>query len=221
MKFIAAFAAILAVAAAAPVSWTLTEVSEALQNPNTHPALIPFLEQALNEMMDAIYAGYPADAVQVAVPVVSTWTLQELDAALQDPTTNPALVPYLEHALNELMEALMSGHEIVAVPVLVPADLAPVEAETPIVPAPVPAPILNPNPSPAPATSKPLVQIIINVNKPGQAPSPAIQAPEITPIPVSVVEHAEDNSVNPVDSMLPGGVAINPIIPGPVIGPMA
>ncbi|CAG5005407.1 unnamed protein product [Parnassius apollo] len=234
MKFIAVFAAILAVAAGAQVSWTVTEVSAALQDPNTHPALIPFLEQALNEMMHAIDAGYPAHAVQVAVPVVSTWTLQELDAALNDPTTNPALIPYLEHALNEIMDAIVSGQDIAAVPVLIPAALAPVEAETPIMPvpvpapivipgpspAPVPAPVANPDLSPAPASSSPLVQIIININKQEQAASPAIQAPEITPTPVSVVEQAEDNSFNPVDFILPGGVAINPIVPEPVVGPI-
>lgn len=38
-----------------------------MENPETDPALMPYLEHALNEMMDAIYAG---------IPVVSWWVLK-------------------------------------------------------------------------------------------------------------------------------------------------
>ncbi|CAH2056545.1 unnamed protein product, partial [Iphiclides podalirius] len=172
MKVIAIFAAVLAVAMGAQTSWTVNEVSAALQDPSTNPALIPFLEHALNEMMDAIYAGYPPEAVQVAVPAVSTWTLQELNSALENPATNPALVPYLEQALNDIMQALESGQQMDTIAVVVPAAIAPVEAEIPVLPVAVPNPVQVPNPapvpSPPPTASSPLVQIIVNVGKPQQ-----------------------------------------------------
>lgn len=56
MKFFAVFAAVLAVAASHS-SWTLNELSQAIQDPNTDPAMLPHLEAALDQMMDQIYAG--------------------------------------------------------------------------------------------------------------------------------------------------------------------
>lgn len=149
--------------------WTLHDLSIALQNPETDPALIPYLEEALNEMMDLIHAGIPVEAVGVPVkPLeVSYWSLQELSEALQDPATDPALIPYLEHALNEIMDALFAGNHIEVIAVVAPAGLAPVKPEPIVNPVPSPLPIVDPTPvvTPPASTSSPLVQIIVNVQQ--------------------------------------------------------
>ncbi|KAJ8718006.1 hypothetical protein PYW07_005936 [Mythimna separata] len=165
---------IVPVDASAPVDltgWTLHDLSLALQDPTTDPALIPYLEAALNEMMDLIVAGVPVEAVGVPVkPLeVSHWTVQELSEAIQDPNTDPALIPYLEHAINEIMDALISGQQLESIAIVAPAGLAPVRPEQVVepVPMPVPMPIVEPSPevtAPA-AVSSPLVQIIVNVNQ--------------------------------------------------------
>lgn len=48
------------------------------------------------------------------MPTASQWTLEELSNALQSPTTDPAIVPYLEDALNAMMDALFNGQHIVS-----------------------------------------------------------------------------------------------------------
>lgn len=55
--------------------------------------------------------------VTVAVPAMELhyYTLNELSEALQDPSTNPALIPYLEHALNGMMSALFDGQQMVRI----------------------------------------------------------------------------------------------------------
>lgn len=58
MKFLAVFAALVAISASAPTtSWTLNDLSQAIQNPATPAAVLPYLEHALNQMMNAIFAG--------------------------------------------------------------------------------------------------------------------------------------------------------------------
>lgn len=59
MKFFAVFAAVLALAAGTPWSWTLNELSMAIQNPDTNPEYLPYLEHALNQLMEDIFAGKP------------------------------------------------------------------------------------------------------------------------------------------------------------------
>lgn len=44
---------------------------------------------------------------------ITYMTLQELDQALSSPATNPATVPYLEYALNQYMDALITGQQLV------------------------------------------------------------------------------------------------------------
>ncbi|XP_035435881.2 uncharacterized protein LOC118266513 [Spodoptera frugiperda] len=154
--------------------WTLHDLVAAMENPETDPALMPYLEHALNEMMDAIYAGIPVEAVGVP-PVqleVTHWTLAELSEAIQSPETDPAMIPYLEHALNQMMDALYAGHQLESIAIVAPAGLAPAKPEIvnpmPVVePAePVPEPIEAPVvPEPAPVPSSPLVQIIVNINQ--------------------------------------------------------
>lgn len=38
---------------------SLNELSDAIQNPNTDPALLPALETALNELMESMWTGNP------------------------------------------------------------------------------------------------------------------------------------------------------------------
>lgn len=58
MKFLAVFAALVAVAASHS-TWTLPQLSEAIQSPYTDPGLLPFLEHALNELMESMFEGKP------------------------------------------------------------------------------------------------------------------------------------------------------------------
>lgn len=60
MKFFAFFAAVLALGTATNPdisTWTIHEVAAAIENPNTDPALLPYLEAALDQMMEDAYAG--------------------------------------------------------------------------------------------------------------------------------------------------------------------
>lgn len=52
----------------------------------------------------------PAPAI-----IGSSWTLAEISAALENPSTNPVVVPYLVEALNALMAELMAGGAAVTI----------------------------------------------------------------------------------------------------------
>uniref|UniRef100_A0A2A4J2Y0 Uncharacterized protein n=1 Tax=Heliothis virescens TaxID=7102 RepID=A0A2A4J2Y0_HELVI len=181
--------------------WTLNDLSEALQNPDTDPALIPHLEHALNQMMELIFGGVDMEAVGIPAPVMETshWTLQQIDAALSDPATDPALIPYLEHALNEMMDALISGQQVEVISIVAPAGLAPAPApvvpEVPAIPSPViiPTPVapeVSPAETPVAAPANPLVQIIVNIKQqdaPVASPAPVVSpTPGVSPSPVVV-----------------------------------
>ncbi|XP_046970402.1 calphotin-like [Vanessa cardui] len=141
----------------------------------------------------AIFAAVVA--VALARPGTSTWTLEELSNALQNPNVDPALVPILEHALNEIMTALYNGEQVESVFVPLPADIA-------VVPSPVvPAPVV-----PSPAASGPLVQIVVNVKSQQQV----AEAPAVDPTPVLVEEAAEEAIEEPVD-VVPEPIIVNPV----------
>lgn len=59
MKFFAVFAAVLALAASTPgiSTWNLHDLAAAIENPNTDPAVLPYLEAALNQMMENAFSG--------------------------------------------------------------------------------------------------------------------------------------------------------------------
>lgn len=61
MKFLAVLA-LVSVAFAAPLTteMSLDQIVAAIDNPSTDPALIPALTDALNEVMDALWAGNQA-----------------------------------------------------------------------------------------------------------------------------------------------------------------
>ncbi|XP_061721073.1 calphotin-like [Cydia pomonella] len=190
MKFFAVFAAVLALAAAAPTTqWTLNELSEAIQNPATPAEFLPYLEHALNNMMEMLFAGQPVDSIVVPTPV----------GLLPVEIANPAVVMPVE---------------VVDTPI---APVAPGVVAEPIVPAAV-----------NDASGNPLVQIIVNINQESPAavevPSPVVvpEAPvEIQPTPVIVVDEApveiQPTPVIVVDEA-PAEIAPTPveIVPAPI-----
>ncbi|XP_039759556.1 cytadherence high molecular weight protein 1-like [Pararge aegeria] len=201
MKFFVAFAALIAVAVANPLyTWSLADLTEAVNNPNTNPALLPYLQFALSELTNTIANGIAVDAIVVPTPAdleeysaPSSWTLQELSQALQDPHTKPEYVPALEAALDSLMSALASGQNVNSIVVNMPVqniEIEPIpvfpepEIQEPEIPVPeIPAIVL---PAPETPVSSPLVQVIVNVN--GQQQQVTDVAHEIEPTPVQVVD---------------------------------
>ncbi|XP_059059575.1 uncharacterized protein LOC131852945 [Achroia grisella] len=123
MKSLAVFVALLAVASAARHRWTLGQLSEAIENPTTNPSLLPALKTGLNAYMDAIFSGLDYEYIYIGTAPIdlSTWSLNELSAAIENPSTDPALLPYLKDALNALMEGLHSGSTQPAYSVIIPA----------------------------------------------------------------------------------------------------
>ncbi|KAH9635792.1 hypothetical protein HF086_002352 [Spodoptera exigua] len=168
MKFLTVFALLVAAAAADYSGWSLHDLSQAIQNPNTDPALLPALEDALNQMMDQIFAEKPVVPVDASAPVDLTgWTIHDLVAAMENPETDPALMPFLEQALDQLMDAIYAGIPVESIAVVAPAGLAPAKPEI-INPVPAPMPVVEPAEpveTPVVPASSPLVQIIVNVNQ--------------------------------------------------------
>ncbi|KAJ8718005.1 hypothetical protein PYW07_005935 [Mythimna separata] len=168
--------------------WTVQELSDALQNPDTDPALIPYLEHALNEIMDALYSGKQMESIAIVAPAglapakseqpmaESVWTLQELSDALQSPDTDPALIPYLEHALNEIMDALYSGKQMESIAIVAPAGLAPAKPEQEAVSAPI---------DPLKVTFWSVTEL-----------SDALQNPATNPVLIPYLEHALNEIMN-------------------------
>ncbi|KAM3963243.1 uncharacterized protein ACR2FA_002604 [Aphomia sociella] len=218
-------------------TWSLNDLSSALENPNTDPALVPYLETALNGMMESLFAGSAQPAIAsggITIPAndISYWTLKELSDALQSAETSPVLVPYLVSGLNNLMEAAFSGKQAAAIVLAIPLDVLTADVASPL-PAEVAIiePVAVPE-APAAVSSSPLVQIILNVNQNDQqvvAPGIERPVPEVTIQPVPVVErptpeitlepvHIIDRpipevSVNPVD-------VISPPLPVPELNPI-
>ncbi|XP_049877003.1 uncharacterized protein LOC126374407 [Pectinophora gossypiella] len=124
MKVLAVFAAVVAVATAAysPVAtWTLEELSAAISNPDTDPAHVPYLAAGLNTIMAGLHAGSQQTSVVISMPIQQTVTLDELTSALHDPATHPAIIPYLEEALNQHMQDMFNGEEGNTIELNIPA----------------------------------------------------------------------------------------------------
>ncbi|KAL4718149.1 hypothetical protein ACJJTC_012419, partial [Scirpophaga incertulas] len=148
--------------------FTLSQLNAALSNPAISSSIFkPYLEEALNEMMSQLFAGHDLDTIEVHLPAfqLSYWSLQEIDAALSDATTMPAIVPYLKNALDAIMDDLIHGGKRSSIVVAMPLDVV----TTPEAPS-----IATVNPAvtgvTAPATvvsglTSPLVEIIVNIQK--------------------------------------------------------
>ncbi|XP_026743377.1 KH domain-containing protein 3-like [Trichoplusia ni] len=157
--------------------------------------------------------------------------IQEIVAAINSPSTNPATAAALEEMLWDVLgvnpEPISVGPAIVDLPapivptpvIVAPSPVAPVPvivAPTPVAPSPIaPAPVaVAPSPV-ADATSAALVQIILNINQAAAESSPV--APVATPEPVQVIETAPI-AVNPVGVVeaSPVPVQVVEVAPAPV-----
>ncbi|CAH4034982.1 uncharacterized protein LOC123711696 [Pieris brassicae] len=99
MKFLAVFAALLAVGAASPVAWTLQEIDSALQNPSTDPAIIPYLEAALNKIMNALHEGLTVESIVIPIPG---------DVEKPEINPSPAAVPELRPISAPLVQVVVN-----------------------------------------------------------------------------------------------------------------
>ncbi|XP_063830803.1 calphotin-like [Ostrinia nubilalis] len=194
-------------------NYNLHQLEAALLDHSINPVFVPHLEEAFNKLISAVFAGEDIQTIPLMVPAleITYMTLSELDVALSSPATNPALVPYLEHAGNVLMSALYGGQDVNGIAVAFPTGLgvvggvAPTPVDVtdvvPVAPIMVPSPVVVPEtiaPAPEVSASTPLVQIILNIQRsedldvvaPSPVPSPiAVQpVPEITPGPINIVE---------------------------------
>ncbi|XP_068620229.1 magnetosome-associated protein MamJ-like [Battus philenor] len=162
----------------------------------------------------ALFAVAAARVLPPALPVTSEDPeIQEIIAAIQSPSTDPATAAALELQLLEILglfkpEPIQVGPAIVEEgspisigPAIVDFPLPDGGAETEVQPAPA-----------APAASAPLVQLILNVNAPNFPGSPvSVESnPQPAPSPVQVVEEAEN---------LPEPIIVidRPIVSEPVI----
>ncbi|KAJ8717364.1 hypothetical protein PYW08_005763 [Mythimna loreyi] len=151
--------------------------------------------------------------------------LQEIIAAIQSPSTDPATAAALEDMLLDILglkpvdvgpviinpvEGISVGPAIIPFPLPDGGEVTAVEE--PVAPAPVVV-----APAPTPSASSPLVQIIVNVNQAASSPvavSPVdIVAPEIQPEPVQVVDVAAEPEPSPISPP----IAVNPIVVNPEV----
>ncbi|XP_075981143.1 uncharacterized protein LOC142979837 [Anticarsia gemmatalis] len=128
--------------------------------------------------------------------------LQEIIAAIQNPSTNPATAAALEQMLQDLLgikpEAVLDEESSV--------DIVDIVDNFPVFDSVAPAPAATP--------SSPLVQIIVNVNQAAAAaPSPVDPAPidvPPRPFPIDIVDEVAPVDVEPV-------VIATPVIPAPAV----
>ncbi|KAJ8718016.1 hypothetical protein PYW07_005946 [Mythimna separata] len=176
-----------------------------------------------------VFALIAAVASAAFKPSPEAAEIQEIIAAINSPSTDPATAAALEQMLLDALgikpepvavgPAIVNPVEGISVgPAIVPFPLPDggVVAEEPIVPSPVvvaPAPVAA-----APAASTPLVQIILNINQAAAESSPIAVGPAITPEhveikpePVHVVEDAHIEGSENWPILAPGHVEIHPV----------
>ncbi|KAF9805459.1 hypothetical protein SFRURICE_010736 [Spodoptera frugiperda] len=177
--------------------------------------------------------------------------LQEIIAAINSPSTDPATAAALEEMLLDALgvkpepvevgPAVIDTHPISVGPAIIesnPISVGPalidfplpdagVVAEEPIVPTPVivaPAPVDEVTPV---AAAAPLVQIILNINQAAADVSPVAVGPAVEPTPVHVVEsapepvHVVEVAPEPVQVVETAPVPVEPVVIGVPILPEA
>ncbi|XP_068620230.1 magnetosome-associated protein MamJ-like [Battus philenor] len=160
----------------------------------------------------ALFAVAAARVLPPALPVTSEDPeIQEIIAAIQSPSTDPATAAALELQLLEIL-GLFKPEPIQVGPAIV-EEGSPISIGPAIVDFPLPDGAeteVQPEPA-APAASAPLVQLILNVNAPNFPGSPvSVESnPQPAPSPVQVVEEAE-NLPEPV-------IVVEQPVPQPVI----
>ncbi|XP_075981525.1 uncharacterized protein LOC142980104 isoform X2 [Anticarsia gemmatalis] len=128
MKVLVILAAVLAVVASYPVvkTWTLQELSKAIEL-ETEPAMQPYLEDALNQIMLALFTGQNMKLHQVVIPSptgAATWTAHELEGAVyntQDGHINDEYRNAILHAYNILKQKNATGEVQDSIEVAIPA----------------------------------------------------------------------------------------------------
>ncbi|KAJ8717353.1 hypothetical protein PYW08_005752 [Mythimna loreyi] len=126
MKVLAVLSLCLAVATSYPVvkTWSLSQLSDAIENDKAEPGMMPYLEEALNKIMYALFTGKDEKFIHAVVPSPSgeaTWTVEELQAAIADPATNQNYLPGLLQAYSFVKMRNETGVLQEKVPVAIPA----------------------------------------------------------------------------------------------------
>ncbi|KAF9424937.1 hypothetical protein HW555_000238 [Spodoptera exigua] len=116
---------LLAVASSYPTvkTWTLSELSAAIENKKGGRDIMPYLETALNEIMYGLFTGN-TDSIHAAIPSPSggdTWTVEEVKQALKDPNIKPEFLPALLEAQGFVERKNETGELEEPVEVLIPA----------------------------------------------------------------------------------------------------
>ncbi|XP_026763433.1 calphotin-like [Galleria mellonella] len=147
-------------------------------------------------------------------PTVVPSEIQEIIAAINNPSTDPATAAALEQLLLDFYG--VEGSPISVGPVIVEnPELEPISVD-PVIVDPV---IVNPSPVAVPeSSSAPLVQLILNINQvqpgPVAVPPSVAVVPEIVGEPVQIVDSAPE-TVQVVDS-LPVQIVESPAAVDPV-----
>ncbi|CAH0713203.1 unnamed protein product, partial [Brenthis ino] len=207
MKFVIVFAAIAAVALARPTSniWNLEQISNALQNPNVDPTYVPVLEDALNLIMEALFAGQQVEGVLMPMSLDAVWKPIPGAIASDEPASAQAGTPMVQIIVNvNGKQPEQTIHEIVPPIHVIDGENVVVEPDNAIVPLPEVSPI-------------DVIAINPIVPTPVQIAEENEVEPEVAIMPQPEIQPIDIIAVNPVDSWGPDG--FRPAIDADV-GPM-
>nr|XP_049701236.1 uncharacterized protein LOC110371264 [Helicoverpa armigera]XP_049701237.1 uncharacterized protein LOC110371264 [Helicoverpa armigera] len=126
MKVLLILSVYLAVATSYPVvkTWTLSALSEAIETSKAEPGMMPYLEDALNQIMYALFTGTNEKFIFAVIPSPSskaTWTFEELQTALRDPKTKSDYRPALQEAITMIQQKKENGEDMESIEVAIPA----------------------------------------------------------------------------------------------------
>uniref|UniRef100_A0A2A4J1K0 Uncharacterized protein n=1 Tax=Heliothis virescens TaxID=7102 RepID=A0A2A4J1K0_HELVI len=125
MKVLLLLSVYLAVATSYPVvkTWSLSALSEAIET-KAEPGMMPYLEDALNQIMYALFTGNNEIFTHAVLPSPTgkaTWTFEELQTALRDPNTKSDYRPALMQAISMIQEKQQAGEDVDSIEVAIPA----------------------------------------------------------------------------------------------------
>ncbi|XP_049877036.1 magnetosome-associated protein MamJ-like [Pectinophora gossypiella] len=222
MKVLAVFVALVALASAAPRSWTLDELTAAIENPATDPALKPYLIEALNQYMDALWNGQQIEAMPVLTPVGIVPSPSE--AAVIPPVAvlpevpvvpGPVLVPVVPEPTPAA--AAEASSPLVQIIVNVNAQqqgpgagavVTPVEEQV-VDPVIVVDDAIN-TPEPIQVVETPVIPEPVQVIETPVLPEPVQVVDPVIPEPIQVIEPTLPE-INPIDVIAIGAPEPNPI----------
>lgn len=123
--------------------------------------------------------------------------IQEIIAAILNPSTDPATAVALEEMLLDVLGVKPE-----------PVQVGPAFIDAPEETPPSPAAEVA-----APTPKSPLVQIIVNINHASADVSPVDVGPAVIPRPVPESDHIEDSAPEPIEPVIIGV----PILPSPAV----